>query len=186
MNFYLNDEQRKLVSENINVVDMVICKYIHINKNICGMEYDDIFQVGAIGLCKAAANYKKCSSAKFKTYAFQVIRNTIIDHLKSITCKQNAQNQYLSEANLHIESQKNRTPDEEYSGKIVLQALQQSKERYSGSALRGIEAIELKARGYSGADIARRYNVKSNYITACISRAKKYLRKDELFLKMIA
>lgn len=185
MNFYLNDEQRKLVSENINVVDMVICKYIHINNNICGMEYDDIFQVGAIGLCKAAANYQEYSSAKFSTYAFKVVKNTIIDHLKSVRCKQNIQNQYFNEASLRIESHNDTTPDEEYSSKILLHALNQSKKRYRGSALRGIEAIELKAKGYSGADIARRYNVKPNYITACISRAQSYLRKDEMFLKMI-
>ena len=59
-----------------------------------------------------------------------------------------------------------------------LRALQQSKENCSGSVRKGIEAIELKMQGYSSRDIAERYHVKPNYITACISRAQKHLRQD--------
>lgn len=68
----------------------------------------------------------------------------------------------------------------------LLRALQQSKENCSGSVRKGIEAIELKMQGYSGRDIAERYHVKPNYITACISRAQKYLRQDVVFVRKVA
>lgn len=64
--------------------------------------------------------------------------------------------------------------------------LQQSKENCSGSVRKGIEAIELKMQGYSGRDIAERYHMKPNYITACISRAQKHLRQDVVFVRKVA
>ena len=45
------------------------------------------------------------------------------------------------------------------------------KRRYTGVARLGIEALELKIHGYSGADIARLYDVKPNHVGAWISRA---------------
>ncbi len=39
----LNDEQRKLVEEHLEVIDQVIWKSIRINNRIWGMEYDDIY-----------------------------------------------------------------------------------------------------------------------------------------------
>ena len=68
----------------------------------------------------------------------------------------------------------------------LLRALQQSKGNCSGSVRKGIEAIELKMQGYSGRDIAERYHVKPNYITACISRAQKHLRQDVVFVRKVA
>ncbi len=46
------------------------------------MDYDDLFQVGNIGLLKAISSYKPGSSATFKTYASHCIRNAIIDELR--------------------------------------------------------------------------------------------------------
>lgn len=47
-----------------------------------------------------------------------------------------------------------------------------------GVARLGIEALELKVKGYSGADIAQLYQTKPNHIGAWISRAAEKLRKD--------
>ena len=66
-----------------------------------------------------------------------------------------------------------------------LRALHESKEHCSNTAKKGIEMIELKARGYSGRDIADKYSVSPNYITACISRARKYLLNQTAFLERI-
>ena len=46
----------------------------------------------------------------------------------------------------------------------------------------GIEALELKIRGYSGADIARLYHTEPNHVGAWISRAKAKLKKDAAFM----
>ena len=57
----LTQEQRELVEKNLTVIDCVIRSCVHANNNICGMEYDDLYQIGAIGLCKAASRYKPVS-----------------------------------------------------------------------------------------------------------------------------
>ena len=52
------------------------------------------------------------------------------------------------------------------------------KRRYSGVARLGVEALELKVKGLSGADIARLYDAKPNQVGAWVSRAKAKMRKD--------
>ena len=52
--------------------------------------------------------------------------------------------------------------------------------RYHGTARLGIEALELRVRGYSCADIAKLYQKKPNYIGACISRAAEKLRRERI------
>ena len=165
---------------------MTNCKCIHINKNIYGLEYDDLYQIGAIGLCKAAMQYRPVSEASFGTYAFRVVKNTLLDYLRNLTMKQSAQQDFMEEADVYWERQQTAEPAAEVYEKSLLQALEESKERYSGTARKGIEAIELRLQGYSGKDIAQRYSVNANYITACISRAQKYLKKDDAFCRMIA
>ena len=56
--------------------------------------------------------------------------------------------------------------------------LSDCKRRYSGVARLGIEALELKIRGYSGADIARLYNTKPSHVGAWIARAAQKIRKE--------
>lgn len=71
----LTQEQRELVEENLTVIDSVIKSCVHVNNNICGMEYDDLYQIGAIGLCKAASRYKQCKQAAFSTYDVFIGKN---------------------------------------------------------------------------------------------------------------
>lgn len=183
----LNEEQKRMVEENLKIIDCVIWKCIFFNNRVCGMEYDDIYQVGAVGMCKAALHYRPCSNAVFSTYAFRVIRNTIFDYLRSLNAKQEAFQKFISETDDYIDQlQDEEALTNELYEKEVMQALRETKGRYSGTARKGIEAIEMKMQGYSGKDIAAMYSVKTNYITACIFRAQKYLKKDNSFLCRIA
>lgn len=179
MEFCLNDNQRQMVEEHLDIVNKVIRRYIRVNQNICGMKYDDIYQVGAIGLCKAVATYQENAGVKFETYASKVVKNTILDHLKSILRKKNSQEKSL----LILQTEQEYW--ESFDDTAALEALQQAKERYTGTALKGIEAIEMKMQGYRGKDIAQIYQVKANYISACVSRAKKCLQKDKIFLELV-
>ena len=58
------------------------------------------------------------------------------------------------------------------------QLLEHGRRSYTGTALLGIEAMELKVKGYTGTDIARLYGVKPTLVGAWISRAVEKLRKD--------
>lgn len=101
----LTQEQRELVEKNLTVIDCVIRSCVHANNNICGMEYDDLYQIGAIGLCKAASRYKQSKQAAFSTYAFHVVKNTIIDYLRGLNTRLRAQNCFLEESEQHIKQQ---------------------------------------------------------------------------------
>lgn len=186
MDFYLNDKQRILVTEHLDVVDKVIRKCIHINSQICGMEYDDIYQVGAIGLCKAATTYHEFSTAKFDTYAFKVVKNTILDHLKKIIRNYNSQEMHMYELVNDLTRKNSVSPENILYEDMIVRTLKYAKVKCSGSTLKGIEAIELRLQGFSSKEIAKKYSVPTNYITACVSRAKKYLQKNELLLDIVA
>lgn len=69
----LNDAQRKLVEDNINLVFAALRKYIS-NWN---PEDEDTVSIGYIGLCKAAATFDPMRSVAFSTYAVRCILNEI-------------------------------------------------------------------------------------------------------------
>ena len=71
------------------------------------------------------------------------------------------------------------------AGLDISALLNSAKSEYSGVARLGIEALELKIMGYSGADIAKLYGVKQNHVGAWISRAAAKLRKNGAVLKSL-
>ena len=74
----LNDAQRKQVEENMGLVGKVIKDRVHGMNGLGIYTYDDLFQIGCIGLCKAAATDK---GGCFSTYAYRLIWNEICSAL---------------------------------------------------------------------------------------------------------
>lgn len=66
--------QQKKVEANLGLVHKVIHDKIHSVGQ--AYSYDDLFQIGCIGLCKAAATDK---GGTFSTYAYRLIWNEICD-----------------------------------------------------------------------------------------------------------
>ena len=70
----LTDAQRAMVEKNLPLVTWYIHhKVPHWHKD----EYDDLFQLGALGLCKAAANYDEALGVKFSSYAYHYVGGEI-------------------------------------------------------------------------------------------------------------
>lgn len=67
----MNDEQQKLVLDNMTLVHFLINKYY---PTFCGNE--DVVQAGMVGLCNAATTWKEDKSI-FSTYASKCILNEI-------------------------------------------------------------------------------------------------------------
>jgi RNA polymerase sigma factor (sigma-70 family) len=65
----VTDEQKKLVEENINLVKWWANRFMR-----TGADYDELFQEGCLGLCKAALGYD-ASKGAFKYYAGSAIIN---------------------------------------------------------------------------------------------------------------
>lgn len=73
----LNDEQRKLVEQNHNLIYSAMRKF-----GIHRQDFDDYYGFAAIGLCKAAIDYDETRSKSFSTYAYLCIQNEIMVYNK--------------------------------------------------------------------------------------------------------
>ena len=73
----MNDEQQKLVLDNRKLVYHII-KQLHLYHKL-----EDYYDVGMIGLCKAAKTFKPENNSKFSTYACICIRNNILMEIRN-------------------------------------------------------------------------------------------------------
>lgn len=188
-NFSLNAEQKMLVEKNLGVVRFAIHKNIIVNDNLYGFEYDDLYQEGCIWLCKAALSYNESRDVKFATYAEKVVTNGLRTYCRLMCGKQK------HHVSLPVQTDPDtddfsleQIPADDPLDKIfeeqdILLLLQNCKRQYTGTARLGIEAIEWKVKGFSGAEIARMYNVKPNLVGAWISRAAARLKQNESFMQ---
>lgn len=184
-NFILTVQQQALVEDNLLVIDKVISRYINTNETICGLGGDDLYQEGAIALCKAASTYDG-TSARFTTYATTVVRNHLLSHCKAVcTAQRHLPSVSLCTAELEDDIpplfQEPSIPDsaDTLIGDLdTAHLLKDCKRRYTGVARLGVEALELKIKGLDGADIAQLYHTTPNNVGAWISRAAKKIRKD--------
>ena len=85
--FTLTPAQQALVESGLPVIDKVIRLFIRPDETVCGLGRDDLYQEGAVALCKAASTYDG-RSASFDTYAAAVIRNHLLNHCKAVNAGQ--------------------------------------------------------------------------------------------------
>ena len=69
-----DDFINNLVEDNLNLIKYVIRKLHIYDYSI----YDELLQVGSIGLINAAKNYDNTLSVSFATYAYKCIKNEIL------------------------------------------------------------------------------------------------------------
>lgn len=183
--FTLTNEQRALVEGHLSVIGKTINLFIHPDETVEGLGYDDLYQEGAIALCKAAAAYDG-KSAQFSTYATAVVRNHLYNCCKAANTRQKKLPVLPIDADSTDEDRpppytEPFTPDgvdELLSRMDAADFLVDCKQRYRGVARLGVEALQLKVKGLSGADIARLYGARPNQVGAWISRAAQKIRND--------
>lgn len=175
----LNTEQQHMVENNLQLVKRTIYKYITVSDTLYGLNYDDLFQEGCIWLCKAAATYKEDKGVQFSTYAEKVVANGLRSYCR-LTYNKQKRIVSLSEYELDMPIVM-AVLDDVLMEQDILMVLQKLKSEYSGVTRLGIEAIEWKVKGLSGAEIARMYNVRPNMIGAWISRAVQKLKRNIVF-----
>ncbi len=71
------EARQQFIFANMRLVLSVIQKYIHAKNN-----YDDLFQVGCVGLIKAIDNFNPAFNVKFSTYAVPMIIGEIRRYLR--------------------------------------------------------------------------------------------------------
>lgn len=181
----LNEDQRRLVEKSLPLVRWTIKRYISSNESVVGLGRDDLYQEGCAALCHAAASYLP-DRGEFSTLAVTAIRNHLTEYCRKIA----ADTRNLPTLSLEAMAEEGReieangtgppAPEEETLARISIeQVLGSRKNRYTGSARLGVEALELKVLDGCGVtEIARLYDSKPNEVGAWIARAAKKIRED--------
>ena len=99
----LTAEQMRIVEENMGLVGKVIKDKVHGLGQPGTPAYEDLFQTGCIGLCKAAITDK---GGCFSTYAYRLIWNEICDELSRST-RLTQKEQSAETIDLRVEWQQN-------------------------------------------------------------------------------
>ncbi len=178
----LNNKQRELVQEHLYMVDWIIYKNIFINEAVQGLGWEDLYQLCCMALCEAALTFD--GRVQFKTYAQVFIKNALIDACrKAITHKKHCcysledavPGTALCYGETKLLAANTPEPDNGAAEQIAVQ-FSKIKKNYTGVALKGIESLELRYKGYSGKEIAALYGTSPKSVFAWISRAKQKLR----------
>ncbi len=173
----MNVEERKKAEENIGLVHKVISDKVHGTFQYGMYSREDLFQIGCIGLCKAVVSDR---GGCFSTYAYRLIWNEICDALVSSTRKGKRETivDVLPETGDFYDHE-----DKELQ--IVLRRiLKEAQGVVPPSTKKGIRAMLLMEKGYTSREIGERFGVKANLVCAWVSKARKYLRKQEELRQM--
>lgn len=170
----------ELVEENLGLVIQVIKDLVRGVNQIGIFTYEDLIQIGRVGLCKAALSYNP-PKAKFGTYAYTVIRNEIFDALEYASVRR------THEASDDFETVMSTIPvyDDPFEERIGLEALLNTlQSKTTGIISKGIRALRLNADGMSYKEIGELFGVTANNVTAWASKARKYLSTNPEILAL--
>lgn len=163
----LTNDQQRVVSENIGLVGKVIKDKVHGVNQLGIYSYDDLFQIGCIGLCKAAYSDK---GGCFSTYAYRLIWNEICSALIYATRRTSMET--ITDQEIFPELPHEDLDHVSDIDAILDRALRESR----GVTAKGIEALRLSAEGYSCKEIGTKMGASPNNVTAWISKARKFLK----------
>lgn len=162
----LSTEQQRKAEENMRLVGKVIADKVH-GAQFGSYTREDLFQIGCIGLCKAAATDK---GGCFSTYAYRLIWNEICTALIQATRRSTEQPTEFPV--LEIQGEKER-----FEPAVELEDLLERGERAAkGVVKKGIQAMRLRIKGYSTREIGTHLEIPENYVTAWEAKARKFLQ----------
>lgn len=172
----LSKENQRKVEENLGLVHKVLNDKVHGPYQMGIYSREDLFQIGCIGLCKAAVTDK---GGNFSTYAYRLVWNQICDALIYSTRRQ-ANETIYDVTPYTAESDKT---DIELCIAID-QTLNKAKLEAPPSTMKGIDAIRLMSEGYTCKEIGEQMGATDKQVSAMVSKARKFLksRKDVIDL----
>lgn len=131
----LTTEQQRIVEENMGLVRAVLSRCVNSPGSAGIYSYEDLFQIGCMGLCEAAIQYRP-GRAAFSTYAYAAIRNRIYNALTYATYRR--EKEKLSD--FPIEPAATVSMDDSESHEMH-SALLEARERLTGVARKGVDAM---------------------------------------------
>lgn len=167
----LTTEQQKKVEENIGLVHRVIHDKCRAPYSAGVNSYDDLFQIGCIGLCKAAATDK---GGTFSTYAYRLIWNELCDALIYSTRKQAAET--VCDVTPYTAANEEKDESQLDLGMDLRQLLESAGAEAPPSTAKGLEAMCMMAKGYTSHEIGEQMGASANLVCAWVSKARKFLK----------
>ncbi len=168
----LNAEQKKIVEKNLGLVHKVIEDKVHSPETFHMIPREDLFQIGCIGLCKAAATDK---GGRFSTYAYRLIWNEICDALARVNKIYTHEN-YLVDMVPVVDTQ-SLTLHHRLDLRIDLEILLMDAWNDATPFIRTCISILIQmAIGYSSKEIGAELGMNASQVTAYAAKAKKHLR----------
>ena len=172
--FRLTEAQQQVVENNMGLVGLVINERVRDIKRMGLFTYDDLFQMGCEGLCRAVATDTQTHSASFSTYAYRVIYNEICDAMRYAGVRR--RRECVTDPK-EIEECTGNVLDEvqtETDFERVIQILMKDE---SEPIRKGVRAILLQANGYSYIEIGRQLEAKPSVVRVWASRARQRIRE---------
>ena len=166
----LTERQQRIVEANMGLVGRVIKDKVHGLGQEGAFTYDDLFQIGCIGLCKAAATDK---GGCFSTYAYRLIWNEICDALVKTT--RINQNETVMEANEILRGVQEHMPDPLEACELK-QILESARRSADGVTAKGVQCLMLSAQGYTSSDLANIFNANASAVRMWMTKARRYLK----------
>lgn len=190
---HLSNEQQRLIEDNLALVRKVISDKVHGAGSIGVFTYEDLYQIGCIGLCKAAytdkyqyaynrENAYSGEETRFSTYAYRLIWNEICTMLGYAT-KARAESAVDPDDLSSLMGTDQTGIDDDIADAEFRSALEnvmnQAAESATGVTAKGIRALGYMAQGYTSTEIAGMMGgVSCHNVTAWVSRARKYLKAN--------
>ena len=172
----LTKEQRMKVEENMGLVGKVIQDCVHTLGAGSMFGYDDLFQIGCLGLCKAAQTDKPGHTVAFSTYAYRLIRNEIYTQLEYATRR--GREVATDPDEMPCSVLDDETTEQREASLSLLHFLDRAEADATGVTAKGMRAIRLLAEGYSNREIGEQFGVPANYVTAWVAKARKVLKQQ--------
>lgn len=166
----LTDHQQRVVEENMGLVGKVIKDKVHGLGREGAFTYEDLFQIGCIGLCKAAATDR---GGCFSTYAYRLIWNEICDALVRTT--RINQNETVLEADVIMRSVREHLPDPLEACKLK-QILESAKVAADGVTAKGVQCLVLSSQGYTSTELSRMFHANPPAVRMWMTKARRYLK----------
>ena len=170
----MTEAQQKKVEDNLGLVVKVIRAKVRPPYTVGCYTYDDLYQIGCIGLCKAAVSDK---GGTFSTYAYRLIWNEICDALIYATRRQCREVQIDDEERL-ADCRTYMDPESIDKKQIIWTALERAKASATPFLSRCINLLVRKIDGESCKEIGASLGVSDKQVAAYISKARKYLRSQ--------
>ena len=175
----LTTTQQQTVCENLGLVHKVMQDRLHGPFPQGIFTYDDLFQIGCIGLIKAVATDR---GGVFSTYAYRLIWHEICDAL--VYASRRSDRELATDPQILCPAD----PEVHFPDDVpeLTRILEQAELSAKGVVAKGIRAIRLQADGYTCREIGERMGANDKNVAAWIYKARKHLKRDPALLGLFS